>query len=127
MIGDSNGNTCEYAHPSMDNPFIERFVKLINKLKPLKGHWGIVFDGSIYGYFNEGQITEEEYHFLERTMFESIEYDDKMVYTEQELEYLAEFIDGITGETEYSFLCFEGCTLTYFDEFGDEHQTQFVD
>jgi hypothetical protein len=48
------------------------------------------------------------------------------VYKRQELDYAYEFCDGVRGETEYSFLVFQGCTLYYYDNFGVKHNTKIV-
>jgi len=123
MIGDANGDTSEKVNLSLDNPYIEKFVTLINKLKPLKGTWGIVFEGSIFDFHNAGQLTEEEYEFLDVLMFEDSELIDKLKLDDK---YAYEFLEGVRGETEYSFLVFKGATLYYFDEFGEKHDTKFV-
>jgi hypothetical protein len=41
MIGDSDGYTSEKIRVSVDNPFLERYVTLLNSLKPTKGTWGL--------------------------------------------------------------------------------------
>lgn len=40
MIGDANGETSETVEVSKDNPFLERYVKLLRSLKPLSDTWG---------------------------------------------------------------------------------------
>ncbi len=39
MIGDADGQTSEVVELSLDNPHIEKYCRLLNKLKPIKGHW----------------------------------------------------------------------------------------
>lgn len=141
MIGDANGQTSETVKVSHKNPYVERFVKLLNKLKPVKGTWGIVFE---YNFLDnlllEKQITQDDYLFLNRMM--GIDADDADEYDEDEEEkefsettnvfkvekenekYANEFREGVTGETEYSFLVFEGVKLTYYDEYGKSHKTK---
>jgi len=41
MIGDADGDTSEEAEISKDNPFLERFCKILRKLRNPEGHWGI--------------------------------------------------------------------------------------
>jgi len=125
MIGDANGNTSEKVHVSADNPYLERYVRLLNALKPLGGHWGIVFDRNDMSKFvEEKQITEEECKFLERMMFENCAVDSED-YDEND-EHAWEFVDGVQGDTEYSFLVFEGVKLTYVDEDGTKHKTKIT-
>jgi hypothetical protein len=130
MIGDADGDTTEKVKLSVDNPFIERFVTLINKLKPLKGHWGIVFDEYEFERFHtEKQLSKKDFDFLKTLMFDSDEEDEEnensFVVSEKELKYTKEFYEGIRGQTEYSFLAFQGCTLYYYDEYGVKHNTYF--
>ena len=40
MIGDADGHTDRIIDISIDNPFLERFVTLLNNLKPPKNRWG---------------------------------------------------------------------------------------
>jgi hypothetical protein len=117
MIGDDNGYTDESVKLSKDNPFIERYVTLINKLKPTKGHWGVVLDKSrLIKHYTENQITKDEYEFLNGLMFESNDSN----------EYTNEFFEGVRSDAEYSFLVFQGCDLYYIDEYGEKHETEFT-
>lgn len=130
MIGDGKGNTKEEVIVSVDNPFVERYVKLLNKLEPTKNHWGIVFEGNrIYESYNEGQITKDDYLFLERMMKEDYEDEDEDVFivSKSDEDYASEFYEGVRGETEYSFLVFEGIDLYYYDEYGVKHETRIID
>ena len=134
MIGDADGYTSEKTEISADNPFIERYVKLLNKLKPTKGTWGLVFGyGILYKCYEEGQITLDDYNFLMRLAYseslEEEEDDDAINYfkTEEENNWADEFGEGIRSETEYSFLVFQGIELKYVDEDGKKHKTKFVD
>ena len=126
MIGDADGDTTEEIVISVNNPFLERFVTLINKLKPTKGHWGIVFDSYDFSNFlKEKQLTQEEYDFLYRIMFDDdSRKDTTFKISENEIEFADEFYEGISGETDYSFLVFQGVTLSYFDEYGVKHKTK---
>jgi hypothetical protein len=128
MIGDANGYTDEEVTLSADNPFIERYVTILNKLSPTKGHWGVMLSrGRMLAHHEEGQITSEEYNFLMRTAFEEdLDEEDELFKTEQENEWANEFSDGVRAEAEYSFLVFEGVDLEYVDEYGKKHKTQIT-
>lgn len=110
MIGDADGSTTEemtFGVGVYDDK-IERFVKLINGLKPYKGTWGIVFDSYEFHKFKD-QLSEDDFKFLKDVMFNDGLFDD-----------------AIRGETDYSFLVFEGVTLYYYDETGVRYDTEFV-
>lgn len=135
MIGDANGYTNEKITVSADNPFIERYVKLLNKLEPTKGTWGIIlsYGNRMWSHHQEGQITLDDYNFLNRLAFpESLdeEEDEESINyfkTEQENDWADEFYEGVRSDTEYSFLVFQGVELKYVDEYGKKHKTKFVD
>jgi hypothetical protein len=122
MIGDANGHTEESMGCSIeDAEIIERFVKLINGLKPLSGTWGIVLDSyDFVGFLNEGQLNQEDYNFLKTVMF----YTDEPADEDDDIN--GYFAECIQGETEYSFLVFQGVDLFYYDENGVKHATEIV-
>lgn len=133
MIGDANGETKEKVRISKDNPYLERYYKLLNSLKPLSGHWGVMLESDrIYKYYKEKQITEDDYKFLMRLMFEDND-DDEMVSGSREKYIIApieyeiyanEFSEGVRSNSEYSFLVFEGLSLSYIDEDGEKHKME---
>lgn len=126
MIGDANGRTTESVKVSIENPFVERYCKLLNGLKPVQGHWGVSLQPSVIrSSFQEGQITEDDYNFLMYVMFE--EENDYFKSGSDEEEYVIEFLDGVRSENEYTFLCFEGVALFYYDEYGKKFETEFED
>jgi hypothetical protein len=136
MIGDGKGNTTEEVIVSVNNPFVERYVKLLNSLQPTKNHWGIVFERNrIYESYQEGQITKDDYLFLERMMKEDYDEDydeddeeeDIFIVSKADEDYASEFYEGVRGQTEYSFLVFEGVELYYYDEYGVKHETEIID
>ena len=117
MIGDADGNAKEEVKISLDNPYVERYCKLLNSLKPSKCRIGVFLDSdSLTSYYQEGQITHDDYEFLDALMFEEGFEDD---------EYSFEFFEGVRSECEYFFLVFEGCDLIYVDEYGVKHETYF--
>jgi hypothetical protein len=124
MIGDADGNTNEKVKVSLNNPYLERYVTLLNSLQPCKGTWGLILDTeNITKVFKEGQITEDDYRFLTGLMFEYWEDEESEPYFKENDKYSQEFYDGVEGETEYSFLVFEGVKLYYIDENGDKFDT----
>jgi len=131
MIGDANGNTCETVNVSKDNPYLERYYTLLNSLQATKGTWGIVFDEhDFYKFFNEKQITEDDYVFLMRMMFPEYEDEGEIesnfdVPKENE-DYSYEFQRGVKGDVEYSFLVFEGLDLHYIDSYGIKNKTKII-
>lgn len=132
MIGDAKGQTTEEVVLSVDNPFIERFVTLINKLEPTKGTWGIVFEEYDFEkFYDEKQLTKEDYDFLRLLMFatdlevEELKSQDTFKVEKKDEDYVIEFFEGVRGHTEYSFLVFQGVRLYYYDEYGVKHETYF--
>ncbi len=124
MIGDADGYTTEESEISIDNPYVERYVTLLNKLKPTKGHWGLSLDeDDIEKCFKEGQITKDSFEFLKGLMFEE-SFGENEDSNEDKFKY--EFWEGVRSETEYSFLVFQGADLIYVDENGKENETEIV-
>ncbi len=129
MIGDANGNTSEKVRVDVNNPFLERYCILLNKLRPVPGRWGVMLEqDQIADHVKDGQITEEEGEFLKKCMFDDCDYDEVEIKKTLGENYKAayEFQDGVKGETEYSFLVFEGIDLYYVDEYGEKHETEIV-
>lgn len=128
MIGDCDGDTGEeMTAPIEDAEIVERFVKLINSLEPTSGNWGIVFSKYEFkDFLTEGQITEDDYEFLNTVMF-SVNRDGKDNKDNKYLDYNGYFSECIQGDVEYSFLVFEGVDLYYYDEHGVKHETEIVD
>lgn len=130
MIGDANGSTSEKVRVSADNPFIERYVTLLNSLKATKGHWDVMLEyGRIEDHAKEKQITKDDLNFLNRVMFCDCDDEDsseKNEYfkTDKENKFANEFADGVRSDTEYSFLVFQGVTLYYYDENGIKNNTK---
>ena len=119
MIGDADGEHSEELELSLDNPHIERYVTLLNNLKPNKGFWGISLeDDRLELSFKEGQFSQEDYDFLKTTT----SYPEE----EPEDDFLTEFRDGVRTEHELSYLSFEGVTLFYINETGKKFSTKFV-
>lgn len=125
MIGDAKGNTEEETTwDANDTIMIERIVRLLNGLIPIKGTWGIILDREILDDFvKEKQITPDDRNFLDAIMYENhykpIEnpiYDD----------YSGCISDCIKSEIGRTFAVFEGIDLYYYDENGVKHDTEIV-
>lgn len=125
MIGDADGDTDETCEVSVDNPYLERYVRLLNSLKPTNGHWGIILESDrLEKHYLEGQLTEDDYKFLSDIMFYG--YDDRGEdISEKESEWYEELASGVRGDAEYSFLVFQGVELYYYDKEG-KHDTTIV-
>ena len=76
----------------------------------------------------EKQITKEDYDFLNRLMFEEyeLEEDNTFIVEKKDEKFADGFFYGVRGETEWSFLVFEGIDLFYYDENGVKHKTYFA-
>jgi len=123
IIGDSDGYTSEKVNVSLKNPYVERYVKLLNSLEPVEDKWGVMLDETdLIDHLNAKQISEDDYNFLLRMMFE--ESESKFEVSEENQKYANEFFDGVYSDTEYSFLVFEKIKLFYVDEFGKKHKTE---
>lgn len=131
MIGDADGYTSEEeTYPVECADALETFCKILDKLEPLKGSWGVMLN-EMEKHFEEGQITEEDLLFWH--MYVDKEYDikdlDKDAAKMLKLLGKNSYGDGldslIVGETEYSFLVYQDYKLCYHDEDGVKHNTYF--
>jgi hypothetical protein len=124
MIGDDDGNTTEEVTLSAGNPYIERYCTVLNSLKPTEGTWGLMLSQSdIRKCYEEKQISQDDFEFLKKTMFEDGWQNEE---TGEEVDdYMTEFADGVSSDTEYSFLVFEGVDLYFIDEYNKKHETVF--
>ena len=115
MIGDSNGYTEEKVSVSINNPYLERYFKILDLIEATEGTWGLILDEeTIVKTYIENQITADDCQFIVNIM--KNEDDDFCL----ELSY------GIKSNTEYSFLIFQGLDLFYIDEYGITHKTEVV-
>lgn len=124
MIGDADGETMEKIKVSVDNPFLERFVSLINKLKPKKGHWGMSLNyETVESSFKRKLITKNDKEFLLRMMFED---ESSFIISDEDDDngYVFELSEGVKAEVEYSFLTLQSLDLYYYDEDGKRNKTK---
>ena len=147
MIGDANGDTIETMDIGKDDAkgleTVEKVIKILNKLKPPKGRWGIILDiYKLKDNLRDKQITEEEYDFLSKVSSEYYYLENTLPdilrekgHTDEEIETLVEeasendeeigyFQYIFKGETEYSFLVYQGVSLVYYDETGVKRETR---
>lgn len=131
MIGDANGYTSEEGtFPVECADALEHFCKILDKLEPLEGSWGIMLN-EMESHFSEGQITQEDLDFW--NIFVERDYDEDELDQESSdmLELLGthSYGDGlgdlVTAETEYSFLVYQDYKLHYYDENNVKHDTYF--
>lgn len=125
MIGDADGETQETVQLTINNPFIEKFCSLLEKIEPRKGYYGISLDeGIVDSNVAAGNITFEEGKFLEMCLFNGPE-DEMQEILGDDFIFAYQFSEGVRNETEYSYLSFEGYDLFYIDEYGETHDTYF--
>lgn len=131
MIGDANGYTSEEGtFPVECADALEQFCKILDKLEPLKGSWGIMLN-EMESHFVEGQITQEDLNFW--NIFVERDYNEDELDQESSdmLELLGthSYGDGlgdlVRAETEYSFLVYQDYELSYYDEYNKKHNTYF--
>jgi hypothetical protein len=138
LLADTNRHVYSSSPILLENPYLERFVKLLNSLCTTKDNWGIIFERkNLPKHLNEHQITEDDYQFLARMMYDEYEeqgdFEDEdgnervpfFVEPENEV-YANQFFELIRGEAHYDFLVFENAKLTYFDEYDNEFETEII-
>lgn len=116
MIGDGDGETT-YDFTCDDSQIEEviKYVKILNKLKPLKGYWGICFKDYPKEYPGKYiGLSEEEYNILLDLLHPS-EYDG----------IKGEFCACLRDEMEYYFLVFQYIDIYYYDKNNTEFKVKF--
>lgn len=116
MIGDANGNTTyDFTCSESEIEEVVKYVSILNKLKPLKGHWGICFDNYKKEYPGEYiGLSEDEYNIF------------KSLICPNNFEDVREKIsECLRSETEYSFLVFEKVDVYYYDENGIKYNVEW--
>ncbi len=120
MIGDANGNTTMSETISANNPFLPLVTSALDKLKIVKGRWGMVLDDEFYrSNFDDKNISESEHDLLCLISNYGFEDDEVEEYfksnnfevTEENYRFLSEFEGLLVEDTEYSFLVYEGYKL----------------
>lgn len=108
MIGDANGNTTyDFICNESEIEEVVKYVSILNKLKPLKDHWGICFDNYEKEYPGEYiGLSEVEYNVF-------MDLLDCEFYISKER---SEIQSCLASRNEYSFLVFQGIEIYYYDE-----------
>lgn len=116
MIGDVNGNTTyDFICNESEIEKVVKYVSILNKLKPLKDHWGICFDNYTKEYPGEYiGLSEDEYNIFIDLLY-SNDYED----------IRGEISECLKSETEYSFLVFEKVDVYYYDENGIKYNVEW--
>lgn len=116
MIGDANGNTTyDFICNESEIEKVVKYVSILNKLKPLKDHWGICFDNYTKEYPGEYiGLSEDEYNIFIDLLY-SNDYED----------IRGEISECLKSETEYSFLVFEKVDVYYYDENGIKYNVEW--
>lgn len=116
MIGDANGNTTyDFICNESEIEKVVKYVSILNKLKPLKDHWGICFDNYTKEYPGEYiGLSEDEYNIFIDLLY-SNDYED----------IRGEISEYLKSETEYSFLVFEKVDVYYYDENGIKYNVEW--
>lgn len=112
MIGDADGDTEETIIYETKESLEEDipYIKLLQKLKPLKGHWGIVF--SDYSDVYPGKyigLTKEEYS----------KFMDLLDYKTTPSEAITSIL---YSQRESYWVGFQDVGVTYVDENGGIHE-----
>lgn len=115
MIGDADGYT-SYNFTCEDEQIEEvmRYITILNKLRPLKGHWGICFED----YPNEYPGTyigldEKEYDVFKELLNSG---DDTGIK--------GKICECLRSRTEYSFLVFQNAEVCYYDIFNTKYKVE---
>lgn len=117
MIGDANGNTTyDFICNESEIEKVVKYVSILNKLKPLKDHWGICFDNYEKEYPGEYiGLSEVEYNVF-------MDLLDCEFYISKER---SEIQSCLTSRNEYSFLVFQGIEIYYYDENNTKYKVEW--
>lgn len=117
MIGDANGNTTyDFTCNESEIEKVVKYVSILNKLKPLKDHWGICFDNYEKEYPGEYiGLSEVEYNVF-------MDLLDCEFYISKER---SEIQSCLASRNEYSFLVFQGVEIYYYDENNTKYKVEW--
>lgn len=116
MIGDGDGETTyDFTCGDSEIEEVVKYVKILNKLKPLKGYWGICFKDYPKEYPGKYiGISKEEYDIL-LDLLNSSEDDG----------IKGEFCKCLVDEMEYYFLVFQYIEIYYYDKNNAKFKVKF--
>lgn len=117
MIGDADGNTTyDFTCNESEIEEVVKYVSILNKLKPLKDHWGICFDNYEKEYPGEYiGLSEVEYNVF-------MDLLDCEFYISKER---SEIQSCLASRNEYSFLVFQGIEIYYYDENNTKYKVEW--
>lgn len=117
MIGDADGNTTyDFTCNESEIEKVVKYVSILNKLKPLKDHWGICFDNYEKEYPGEYiGLSEVEYNVF-------MDLLDCEFYISKER---SEIQSCLASRNEYSFLVFQGIEIYYYDENNTKYKVEW--
>ena len=119
---------------SLNNPYIERAVHLLNNFLTEKE----LTLREIRDSYEDGEFDEMSYKFLIRILMDEdidpeqfITDDDETLedvynYLEIYTHHANEFIDGVYTSVEGAILVFEFVELVYINEYGNEFKTSII-
>lgn len=112
LIGDADGNTEETILYETEEELEEDipYIKLLQKLEPLRGHWGILFSDYSREYPGEYiGLTREEYS----------KFRDLLDYETTPSESIS---SALYSERDSYWVVFQDIDITYVDENGGTHE-----
>lgn len=112
IIGDADGNTTETLIYKTEKELKKDipYIKLLQKIKPLEGHWGIVFSNYPNEYPGEYiGLTKEEYS----------KFMDLLDYEATPSVCIS---DSLYSEREHYWVSFQDIDVVYVDENGGIHE-----
>lgn len=117
MIGDADGSTTyDFTCNESEIEEVVKYVSILNKLKPLKDHWGICFDNYEKEYPGEYiGLSEVEYNVF-------MDLLDCEFYISKER---SEIQSCLASRNEYSFLVFQGIEIYYYDENNTKYKVEW--
>lgn len=117
MIGDTDGSTTyDFTCNESEIEKVVKYVSILNKLKPLKDHWGICFDNYEKEYPGEYiGLSEVEYNVF-------MDLLDCEFYISKER---SEIQSCLASRNEYSFLVFQGVEIYYYDENNTKYKVEW--
>lgn len=115
MIGDADGYTSyDLTYKDEQIEEVMKYITILNKLKPLEGHWGICFENYTNEYPGEYiGLSKEEYEIF----IDLLNSDD-------DLGIKGEICECLRSRTEYSFLVFQGASVFYYDVFNTKYNVE---
>lgn len=112
MIGDADGDTEEAIMYETEEALEQDipYIKLLQKLNPLKGHWGILFSDYSKEYPGEYiGLTRDEYS----------KFIDLLDYENTPSESIS---SALCSERDSYWVVFQDIDVTYVDESGRTHE-----